>query len=89
MIQAASLFEQFWSYYPSRNGRPKVGKSPCLLLFRELEEYEWARRALGVCPRVDHVTTPAGVEITVAPVRAYEAALPKWWKDWTIWKVWP
>ena len=39
-IQAASLFEQFWSHYPARNGRPKVGKQPCLLLFRELEESE-------------------------------------------------
>ena len=33
--QALSLFEQFWSHYPARNGRPKVGKQPCLLLFRD------------------------------------------------------
>ena len=41
-IQGASLFEMFWSHYPARNGRPKVGKQPCLLLFRELEESEQA-----------------------------------------------
>jgi hypothetical protein len=41
-FQSVSLFDQFWSHYPARNGRPKVGKQPTLLLFRELDESEQA-----------------------------------------------
>ena len=80
--QAASLFEQFWSHYPARNGRPKVGKQPCLLLFRELEESEQAEcvqaakhYAKASKPKADGSFTPEARD----PIRFLKQ---DWWRDW-------
>lgn len=82
MRQAVSLFEQFWSHYPSRQGRPKVGKQPCLLLFRELEESEQAEcvqaakhYAKASKPKSDGAFTPEARD----PIRFLKQ---DWWKDW-------
>ena len=81
-IQGASLFEQFWSHYPARNGRPKVGKQPCLLLFRELEESEQAdcvqaakHYAKASKPSSDGSFTPEPRD----PIRFLRQ---DWWRDW-------
>jgi len=80
--QAASLFEQFWSHYPARNGRPKVGKQPCLLLFRELEESEQAdcvqaakHYAKASKPKSDGSFVPEPRD----PIRFLRQ---DWWRDW-------
>jgi len=80
--QAASLFEQFWSHYPARNGRPKVGKQPTLLLFRELDESEQAdcvqaakHYAKASKPRSDGSFVPEPRD----PIRFLKQ---DWWRDW-------
>ena len=81
--QAASLFEQFWSYFPRRNGRPLVGKQASLLLFRELDEAAQAacvqaakHYRLASRPRPDGGFVPEP--------RDPERFLKKgWWEAWT------
>ena len=83
MIQAASLFEQFWSHFPRRNGRPLVGKQASLLLFRELDEAAQAacvqaakHYRLASRPRPDGGFVPEP--------RDPERFLKKgWWEAWT------
>jgi len=81
-IQGASLFEMFWSHYPARHGRPKCGKAPCLLLFRELEESEQAdcvqaakHYAKASKPRADGSFVPEPRD----PIRFLKQ---DWWRDW-------
>ena len=80
--QGVSLFEQFWSHYPARNGRPKVGKQPTLLLFRELDESEQAdcvqaakHYAKASKPKSDGSFVPEPRD----PIRFLKQ---DWWKDW-------
>lgn len=82
MNKAASLWEQFWSHYPARNGRPKVGKQPTLLLFRELDKSEQAdcvqaakHYSNASKPRSDGSFVPEPRD----PIRFLRQ---DWWRDW-------
>ena len=79
---AASPFEQFWSAYPARHGRPKVGKQACLLLFRDMTEAEQAEciqaakhYAKASKPRADGSFVPEPRD----PIRFLKQ---DWWRDW-------
>lgn len=81
-IQAATLFEQFWSHYPRRNGRPLVGKKSCLLLFRLLYEPAQAQcvqaakhYAKASKPRPDGSFVPEPRD----PIRFLKSS---WWEEW-------
>lgn len=82
-IQRASLFEQFWSHYPRRTGRPLVGKQASLLLFRELDEAAQAacvqatkHYRLASRPRPDGGFVPEPRD----PERFLKRG---WWEAWT------
>lgn len=83
MNQASSLFEQFWSQYPRRQGRPLTGKQTSLLLFRQLDEASQAacvqaakHYRLASRPRPDGGFVPEP--------RDPERFLKKgWWEAWT------
>lgn len=80
--QAASLFEQFWSHFPRRHGRPLVGKQACLVLFRLLDEAAQAQcvqaakyYAKASKPRSDGSFVPEPRD----PIRFLKQ---DWWQDW-------
>lgn len=81
-VQAASLFEQFWSHYPARNGRPKVGKTKALELFRALSESEQAE-AVQAAKAYAKASKPRPDGGFVPEPRDPERFLKQdWYRDW-------
>jgi len=81
-IQGASLFEMFWSHYPARHGRPKCGKAPCLLLFRELEESEQADCVQAAKHYAKASKPKADGSFTQEARDAIRFLRSDWWRDW-------
>lgn len=80
--QASSLFEQFWSHYPARNGRPKVGKTKALELFRLLDESEQAE-AVQAAKTYAKASRPRPDGGFVPEPRDPERFLRQdWYRDW-------
>lgn len=77
------MFQEFWSHYPRRHGRPLVGRKASLELFRELDEAAQAacvqaakHYRLASRPRPDGGFVPEP--------RDPERFLKKgWWEAWT------
>jgi hypothetical protein len=82
MFEQFWVFEQFWASYPSRKGRPKVGKALCERLFKELSDEDQALAiqaakayAKASQPRADGSFVPDPRD----PIRFLRA---DWWRDW-------
>lgn len=81
-LQAASLFEQFWSHFPARHGRPKVGKQKTLELFRLLDEAEQADAVIAA-KHYAKASKPRGDGVFVPEPRDPERFLRgDWYRDW-------
>ena len=75
------MFDLFWREYPSRKGRPKVGKALCLRLFNELCEADQVL-AVQAAKAYAKASQPKADEFVPEP-RDPERFLKKdWWRDW-------
>jgi len=81
-IQAASLFEQFKSHFPRRNGRPLVGVAAARVLFALLEEGDQAL-CVQAAKAYNKASKPRSDGVFVPEPRDPERFLKKdWWRDW-------
>jgi hypothetical protein len=80
-LQGASLFDQFWREYPSRKGRPKVGKALCAKLFAEMNADDQVL-AIQAAKAYAKASQPRGDEFVPEPRDPERFLKRDWWRDW-------
>jgi len=83
-LQGASLWEQFKSHYPRRNGRPLAGQAFAKRLFHELDETEQAQ-CVQAAKNYSRVCKGNGTDWIPEPrdmERFLRSKGEQWWRDW-------